>query len=64
MANIAKNAKNCQIAKKLRFCQKIAILLKIAKNRGFPEGQVGTQLELAGIFVIPVDLLSANSGFT
>ena len=61
MPKKCKKLPNCQNGKN---CQKIAILLKIAKNCGFPEGQVGTQLELAGIFVIPVDLLSANSGFT
>ena len=39
---IAKNAKNCQIAK----MQKIAIFLKIAINRcrDFPEGQVPSSI--------------------
>ena len=38
---LTKNAKNCQIAEMEKIAPKMAILLKIAKNRGrdFPEGQ-------------------------
>jgi len=42
LPKLPKNAKNCQIAKMEKIAQKIAIVLKIAKNRGpdFPEGQL------------------------